>query len=205
MESSGSSDKVRQYNAVLNGIKEQLLQNLAELGSLLEKARDFERSVGQREDLRRAFAFQDEVFPDIGEWSTDRRRQLRNQDWKVFSEVLRSLDSQCTDSQLDTLQRLVDAEPGEPGARCLEPAVVGHGWLMVVGQGLESALKWVFSGPRGPKRSASLKKKKTNEELETLIEVLRVRTASGAVILTLDSSSSLAVPYGFLMFLAAWR
>jgi hypothetical protein len=46
---------------------------------LLEKARDFERSVGRRDDLRRIFAFQDEQFPDIGEWSTDRRRQLRNQ------------------------------------------------------------------------------------------------------------------------------
>lgn len=63
--------------------------------------------------------------------------------------------------------------------------------------GLESALKWVFSGPR-LKRSASLKKKKTNEELETLIEALRVRTASGAVILTLDPSSSLAeASHGF--------
>ena len=54
-------------------------RNFAELGVLLEKARDFERSVGRRDDLRRIFAFQDEQFPDIGEWSTDRRRQLRNQ------------------------------------------------------------------------------------------------------------------------------
>lgn len=49
------------------------------MGALLEKARDFERSVGHREDLRRVFAFQDECLHDIGEWSTDRRRQLRNQ------------------------------------------------------------------------------------------------------------------------------
>jgi hypothetical protein len=52
---------------------------------------------------------------------------------------------------------------------------------------LESALKWIFSGPKRP----SLKKKKTNEELEALIEALRVRTASGALILTLDSGSNL--------------
>ena len=35
--------------------------------------------MGHREDLRRVFAFQDEYLADIGEWSTDRRRQLRNQ------------------------------------------------------------------------------------------------------------------------------
>ena len=58
---------------------EFLPRNFTELGALLEKARDFERSVGHREDLRRVFAFQDECLHDIGEWSTDRRRQLRNQ------------------------------------------------------------------------------------------------------------------------------
>lgn len=78
-----NSDKVRQYNQVLGRIKEQL--QLArrsqwrpgDLEKLLEKARHFERSVGHEE--RRVFAFQDEILPDIGEWSTDRRRQLRNQ------------------------------------------------------------------------------------------------------------------------------
>lgn len=90
-------------------------------------------------------------------------------DWKVFAEVLRSLDSQhISDAQLELLGRR--ARQGEATLR------------------LESALKWIFSGPKRP----SLKKKKTNEELETveaLIEALRVRTASGALILTLDSGS----------------
>lgn len=90
-------------------------------------------------------------------------------DWKVFSEVLRSLDSQCTDAQLELLRRR-----GE-----------GEATLSAPGMRLESALKWIFSGPKRP----SLKKKKTNEELEALIEALRVRTASGALILTLDSGS----------------
>lgn len=104
--SSSGRDKVRQYNQVLNRINEHLQQfrrkhhepNLAELGVLLEKAGEFERSVGRREDLRRIFAFQDEQFPDIGEWSTDRRRQLRNQ---VF---LVKLAHSGTANALETLQ-----------------------------------------------------------------------------------------------------
>lgn len=105
--SSSGSDKVRQYNQVLNRINEHLQQfrrkhhepNFAELGVLLEKARDFERSVGRRDDLRRIFAFQDEQFPDIGEWSTDRRRQLRNQ---VF--LVKLAHSGTASGALDTLQ-----------------------------------------------------------------------------------------------------
>lgn len=107
MEHSNKGDKVRQYNEVLNRIKEQLQQfrrknqepNFTELGALLEKARDFERSVGHREDLRRVFAFQDECLHDIGEWSTDRRRQLRNQ---VFLVKLAHRDSAI--GALETLQ-----------------------------------------------------------------------------------------------------
>eukprot|EP00435_Cladocopium_sp_Y103_P076305 s33_g89.t1 len=105
--SSSGSDKVRQYNQVLNRINEHLQQfrrkhhepNFAELGVLLEKARDFERSVGSRADLRRIFAFQDEHFHDIGEWSTDRRRQLRNQ---VF--LVKLAHSGTAGGALDTLQ-----------------------------------------------------------------------------------------------------
>lgn len=62
--------------------------------------------------------------------------------------------------------------------------------------GLESALKWIFSGPKRP----SLKKKKTNEELEALIEALRVRTASGALILTLDAGSNLKQQDIYVLF-----
>lgn len=52
-------------------------------------------------------------------------------DWKVFSEVLRSLDSQCTDAQLDLLRRR-----GE-----------GEATLSAPGMRLESALKWIFTAP----------------------------------------------------------
>ncbi|CAK9073369.1 unnamed protein product [Durusdinium trenchii] len=89
-----NSEKVRQYNQVLNRINEQVYRfrrsshevKWSDVDQLLQKARDFERSVGQKDELRRIYAFQDEYLPDIGEWSTDRRRQLRNQVFLVRIE-----------------------------------------------------------------------------------------------------------------------
>ncbi|CAJ1360198.1 unnamed protein product [Effrenium voratum] len=78
---SSSAEKVKAYNQILNRIKNLLWASpvdYTELGYLLDKAKDLERRAGQGE-LRRIVAFQDECLPDIGEWSTDRRRQLRNQ------------------------------------------------------------------------------------------------------------------------------
>jgi len=78
----GESDmrQVQGYNDLLNKIKNRLQENnldAEELGDLLRKVRDVERGAGR--SRRHMFAFQDECMPVIGEWSTDRRRQLRNQ------------------------------------------------------------------------------------------------------------------------------
>jgi len=51
---------------------------------------------------------------------------------------------------------------------------------------LEAALSWILK-PQSEIKRSSLKKQRTNEFDE--IEALRVRTAFGAVILTLDLSS----------------
>lgn len=58
-----------------------------ELRSLLQQICEVERSVSHDYATRHFFAFQDELLPSIGEWSTDRRRRLRNQVFIVGLEI----------------------------------------------------------------------------------------------------------------------
>merc|ERR1739838_1283113 len=58
-----------------------------EFNGLLQQIRQLEREVGTDSVFRRAFAFQDELLPSIGEWSADRRRKLRNQAFLANLEI----------------------------------------------------------------------------------------------------------------------
>lgn len=58
-----------------------------EFSSLLQQIREKERTVSRDHATRRFFAFQDELLPSIGEWSTDRRRRLRNQVFLAGLEI----------------------------------------------------------------------------------------------------------------------
>jgi len=60
-----------------------------ELSSLLQQIREVERRVSHDQATQRFFAFQDELLPSIGEWSTDRRRRLRNQVFLAGLEIER--------------------------------------------------------------------------------------------------------------------
>jgi len=63
-----------------------------ELRSLLQQIREVERTVSH--GTRQFFAFQDELLPSIGEWSTDRRRRLRNQVFLAELEIERRQQEQ---------------------------------------------------------------------------------------------------------------
>lgn len=90
-------------------------------------------------------------------------------DWQVFSEVLRKLDPEfCSDTLLENF-RLCFSEIQDESVRAIR---------------IEEALKWIFCSSVKLKRSTSLKKQKT-DEFDT--EALRVRTASGAVILAMKA------------------
>eukprot|EP00930_Biecheleria_cincta_P040240 TRINITY_DN27588_c0_g1_i1.p1 TRINITY_DN27588_c0_g1~~TRINITY_DN27588_c0_g1_i1.p1 ORF type:complete len:1198 (-),score=213.36 TRINITY_DN27588_c0_g1_i1:3-3596(-) len=107
--SKSAMQEVATYNRLLSDIRQQTLGfvdaetasilrgktgptrdeafNLHRLNQLLEQVRAVERGVARDPSKRRLFAFQDELLPAIGEWSTDRRRKLRNQ---VFLAQLQS-------------------------------------------------------------------------------------------------------------------
>jgi len=101
-------------------------------------------------------------------------------DWKIFCEVLHTLDPTCTESQLEILRHRFIQEKSQP------PEASSTVKEVKPGIRLEAALSWILK-PQSEIKRSSLKKQRTNEFDE--IEALRVRTASGAVILTLDLSS----------------
>ena len=79
--SNSEIQRVKDYNELLNKIKNRLQHHhvdFREINSLIQELREVETRAGSGSG-RRIFAFQDEDLPTIGEWSTDRRRQLRNQ------------------------------------------------------------------------------------------------------------------------------
>ena len=79
--SSSEVQQVKDYNELLNKLKNRLQHhhlNFREMNDLVQELQEVETRAGHGAG-RRIFAFQDEDLPIIGEWSTDRRRQLRNQ------------------------------------------------------------------------------------------------------------------------------
>ena len=79
--SNSEVQRVKDYNELLNKLKNRLQHHhmdFREITNLLQELQEVETRAGSGAG-RRIFAFQDEDLPVIGEWSTDRRRQLRNQ------------------------------------------------------------------------------------------------------------------------------
>lgn len=79
--SNSEVQQVKDYNELLNKLKNRLQHhhvNFREMNDLVQLLQEVETRAGHGAG-RRIFAFQDEDLPIIGEWSTDRRRQLRNQ------------------------------------------------------------------------------------------------------------------------------
>jgi len=95
------TDSVAQYNRSLDKLNAFALNHAAP-GSFLSAAHcdkeRFQELVRTLQDvelhakgdpiLRMAFAFQDELLPSVGEWSTDRRRRLRNQALQLREQLL---------------------------------------------------------------------------------------------------------------------
>jgi len=74
-----------------------------ELRSLLQQIREVERSVSHDYATRHFFAFQDELLHSIGEWSTDRRRRLRNQAFVSGLEIEKRHQQQKAEEQRKTV------------------------------------------------------------------------------------------------------
>jgi len=74
-----------------------------ELRSLLEQICEVERTVNHDHSTRHFFAFQDELLHSIGEWSTDRRRRLRNQAFVSGLEIEKRHQQQKAEEQRKTV------------------------------------------------------------------------------------------------------
>eukprot|EP00931_Biecheleriopsis_adriatica_P116181 TRINITY_DN91860_c0_g1_i1.p1 TRINITY_DN91860_c0_g1~~TRINITY_DN91860_c0_g1_i1.p1 ORF type:complete len:936 (-),score=210.43 TRINITY_DN91860_c0_g1_i1:62-2869(-) len=93
--STREMQEVESYNRILSEIRSVIHMGSSQgqaidwskLDQLIASAKSVERNAGSSEKKRRLFAFQDELLPQIGEWSTDRRRKLRNE---VFLAKLNS-------------------------------------------------------------------------------------------------------------------